>query len=160
RMPEKDADSQKEETKSLKVRVFIIFFMIFSRFAFSQNTSDQSTGLTEAQIAIHRLDQDIRVAKILNDLQSSAPGGPLVFRNVRLVDPDTEKVMPDQAVVIADDPVNSIVWVDDVDKLPKLPQATVIDGAGKFLSPGLVDMHIHSAGANGWLLNLANGVTT
>src|SRR5262249_10323577 len=41
----------------------------------------------------------------------------------------------------------------------KVSGATVIDCGGKFLSPGLVDMHIHSGAASGWLLNLANGIT-
>ncbi|HSP07736.1 MAG TPA: amidohydrolase family protein, partial [Acidobacteriota bacterium] len=65
-----------------------------------------------------------------------------------------------QTVIVSGPPVNRIVWVGDTGNAPAPPNTTVVDGAGKYLSPGLVDMHIHSSTADGWLLNLANGVTT
>jgi hypothetical protein len=37
--------------------------------------------------------------------------------------------------------------------------ATVVDGAGKFLIPGLYDMHVHFTDARSMLLFLADGVT-
>ncbi len=36
----------------------------------------------------------------------------------------------------------------------------VVDGTGKYLMPGLVDMHVHIESENDMLLFVANGVTS
>ena len=54
----------------------------------------------------------------------------------------------------------NIAWVGPRAEEPKVDNLVVIDGRGRYLSPGLVDAHVHSSSAAGWLLNLANGVTT
>ncbi len=38
--------------------------------------------------------------------------------------------------------------------------AEIIGGAGRFLMPGLADMHVHTTNANDLYLYLANGITT
>ena len=113
---------------------------------------DASAG----QIALHEARQDVAVAAILQKLRSDAPQGLIVFRNVRIVDPAAASVTPNQAVIVQE---QRIVWVGDDAKLPRLPKATYVDGAGRYLVPGLTDMHVHSSTASGWLLELANGVT-
>jgi len=114
--------------------------------------ADESAG----RIALHRVRQDIAVAAILQKLKAESPQGLMVFRNVRVVDPSNASVAPNQTVIVQE---QRIVWVGDSAKVPKLPDATVIDGAGRYLVPGLTDMHVHSSAASGWLLDLANGVT-
>ena len=40
------------------------------------------------------------------------------------------------------------------------PDAKLVDGAGRFLMPGLADLHVHLRSAEEFILYLANGVTT
>ncbi|WP_108424349.1 amidohydrolase family protein [Flagellimonas amoyensis] len=60
--------------------------------------------------------------------------------HVTVADVEKQRLLPDQTVVITDGLISSIKKSSTV----KIPQnATVIDGRGKFLFPGLVDAHIH-----------------
>ena len=89
--------------------------------------------------------------------------GPIVFHNVALVPMTAEKVVQRQSVVIQGDRIVTI-GPSATTQLPE--NANVIDGAGRFLMPGLADMHIHTY--KNWTdwpaspleLYLANGVTT
>ena len=43
----------------------------------------------------------------------------------------------------------------------KIPKGVVeIDGTGKYLMPGLADMHVHAWNENDLILFVANGITT
>ena len=88
------------------------------------------------------------------------------FVDVNLVPMTEEKVLPGQTVLIRGDEIVQIGPVDEV-RVPL--NARVIDGSGKYLLPGLVDMHMHTR--QDWdegelwpvsplILYLANGVTT
>jgi len=116
-----------------------------------QVSQDASAG----QIALHKVQQDIAIAGILQALQHDAPRGPVILRNVRVVDPIQETITPNESLVIEG---SRISWVGDKAKEPKIT-AKVIDGADHYVSPGLNDMHVHTSTADGWLLDLANGVT-
>lgn len=60
--------------------------------------------------------------------------------HVTVADVEKQRLLPDQTVVITDGLISNIKKSSSV----KIPQnATVIDGRGKFLFPGLVDAHIH-----------------
>ncbi len=60
--------------------------------------------------------------------------------NVTLTDVVNHKLIPDQTVVITGDLISNI----QSSKKIKIPEnATVIDGTGKYLMPGLTDAHIH-----------------
>ncbi|WP_418499078.1 amidohydrolase family protein [Flagellimonas sp.] len=60
--------------------------------------------------------------------------------HVTVADVEKQRLLPDQTVVIADGLISNIKKSSSV----KIPQnATIIDGRGKFLFPGLVDAHIH-----------------
>jgi len=108
------------------------------------------------QVALHKVQQDATVAELLETLKGEPFNGVLVLRNVKVVDPIAESVTPDQSVIVSE---GRFAWVGDAAREPKIPDSKVIDGAGRFASPGLTDMHVHSNGADGWLLDLANGVT-
>jgi aryl carrier-like protein len=117
-------------------------------------TSHDSQG----QMALHIVQQDVAIAEVLQGLRKDAPHGVLAFRNVRVVDPITERASGAQTVVVSDD---RIVWIGDHAKEPGMAQlAKEIDGTGFYISPGLADMHVHSSSAAAWLLDLSNGVTT
>lgn len=60
--------------------------------------------------------------------------------NVTIADVENQKLIPNQTVVITNDLISDIQSTKKI-KIPK--NATVIDGTGKYLSPGLTDAHIH-----------------
>jgi hypothetical protein len=74
---------------------------------------------------------------------------------VTLIDPSQRTVTPDATVVLRGDRIAAVGQGQDA-ALP--PHATTVDGRGRFLIPGLWDMHVH--GSAGHLpLYLACGVT-
>ena len=88
------------------------------------------------------------------DTEPSAPSGPLgfvatapivAFIGVTVVPMDSERVLPDQIVVIDNGRITTIGSSGQVD----VPAgATRIDGRGRFLTPGLADMHVHLGDAD------------
>ncbi len=60
--------------------------------------------------------------------------------NVTITDVENQKMIPNQTVVITNDLISNI----QSSKKIKIPEnATIIDGTGKYLTPGLTDAHIH-----------------
>src|SRR5690606_31847080 len=60
--------------------------------------------------------------------------------NVSILDVENQKLIPNQTVTITNDLISNI----QSSKKVKIPNhATIIDGTGKFLMPGLTDTHIH-----------------
>lgn len=79
-----------------------------------------------------------------------------VVRDVSLVTLDSEATLDDHAVIVEGD---SIVWVGP-DADASIPDgAVVVEGGGRFLLPGLADLHLHMGTADSPLF-LANGITT
>jgi len=62
----------------------------------------------------------------------------------------------DMTVVIREDRVSDI---GKAGEMPMSPDATVVDASGKFLIPGLWDMHVHWYNQDSLTLFTANGVT-
>lgn len=89
--------------------------------------------------------------------RETAGARPLVFTHVTVIDMTGAAAKPDQTVIIIGDRITALGAGRKV-KVPK--DAQVIDAAGKFLIPGLWDMHVH-LGINQLLLPryVANGVT-
>jgi hypothetical protein len=63
-----------------------------------------------------------------------------VFLHVNVVPMNIERFIPDQTVVVSGNTITAVGATGDV-AIPR--GATIIDGAGKFLLPGLADMHVH-----------------
>jgi imidazolonepropionase-like amidohydrolase len=82
----------------------------------------------------------------------------VAFENVSVIPMDGERILEGQTVVIEDQRVTKLGPSENVD----VPTgAHVVDAAGKYLIPGLSDMHVHTeASENSLLVYLANGVTT
>lgn len=87
------------------------------------------------------------------------------FVDVNVVPMDSERVVSGQTVVVVGDRIMDVGPTGDVE----IPAgATRIDGSGKYLMPGLAEMHGHTAGGNAtdeferqvMFLYAANGVTT
>ncbi len=83
---------------------------------------------------------------------------PLVaFVNVNVVPMDSEQILESQTVLVRDGVIEQIERSEQV-YVPA--EAHIIDGQGKYLMPGLVDMHVHLLDENDLLLFAAHGVTT
>lgn len=80
----------------------------------------------------------------------------LVLTDARVVDVEEGRVLPNRALVIED---GRIVSVGAEDGLAPSDAAVALDLDGRYVAPGLADMHVHvDAGATPLLLT--NGVTT
>jgi len=81
----------------------------------------------------------------------------LVFTHVTVIDATGAPAKPDMTVVVRGD---RIAALDKTGKLTVPRNAQVVDATGKFLIPGLWDMHVHPwLGKNYLALFTANGVT-
>lgn len=99
-----------------------------------------------------------------NDAAPSLPAPALTaFINVNVIPMDSERVLSGQTVITNGELITEIGPTDKI-KVPA--QARRVDGRGKYLLPGLVDMHVHLRNYDeremAALLKLyvANGVTT
>jgi hypothetical protein len=87
---------------------------------------------------------------------TSQGDGPIVIADVTVVDVNAGVSRPHQSVVVRDSLIEAVVPADAV----KPPAGRIVDGAGKFLIPGLWDTHVHLNG-DGEVLRvfLAAGIT-
>ena len=88
----------------------------------------------------------------------SPPADALAFSDVTVIDPGSVAVLPHANVVVTGDRIAAMGVADKV----KIPAgAQVINGTGKFLIPGLWDMHMHLSYVteHAFPLLIANGVT-
>jgi tetratricopeptide (TPR) repeat protein len=88
-------------------------------------------------------------------LQKSA--GVKAFVNVSVVPMDKEGILNGQTVVVRD---GQIVEIGSSKKVKVPKGAEIIHGRGKYLMPGLLDMHAHLNSPHELPVFLANGVTT
>lgn len=97
--------------------------------------------------------------------KKKAPNGPstYAFVNVDIVPMDSERIIRKQTVIVRDHTIAHIGPTRNT----KIPENCIrIDGTGKYLMPGLVDMHVHLRDyaeqdmAALLQLYVANGVTT
>src|SRR5437870_502548 len=101
-----------------------------------------------------------------NSFCSGQPFSFYAIRNVSVIPMDKEIILADQTVLVENGLIKSVT-ASAITKIP--PQFTVIDGKGKYLLPGLFDMHAHFFNEQGEYKNtceselkmmLANGLTT
>lgn len=69
--------------------------------------------------------------------------GPSVFKHVNVIPMTGQTVLTDQDVVVE---AGTIRHVGPAGKVPSPPGARIIDGRGRYLIPGLSDMHVHLEG--------------
>ena len=99
--------------------------------------------------------EDARAAELANKL-THKPSGDLVIRNVSIFDSPSKSVLENQRITVHG---NKIVSVEADSGTPAAAGATVIEGKGEMLLPGLWDMHAHLYEENAYL-DVASGVTT
>ncbi len=81
----------------------------------------------------------------------------VAFVDVTVIPMDRERLLLDQTVIVRD---GNIAALGDSRAIAVPTDALVIDGRGRYLMPGLVDMHVHVLERGELLLFVANGVTT
>src|SRR5882724_5791240 len=104
-------------------------------------------------------------AVVIAELKSELQQRPLVLTHVSVIDTAGASVQQDMMVVIVGDHIAGVGKAAEVN-VPK--SAQVIDARGKFLMPGLWDMHVHIFNhvtrrpPNTWYFPLfvANGITS
>jgi imidazolonepropionase-like amidohydrolase len=97
--------------------------------------------------------------------QQAQSGGAVAFVNVNVVPMDRERVLEAQTVIVRD---GRIATIGPSASTRAPASATVVEASGKYLMPGLAEMHAHIPGAqapaqlteNVLFLYLANGITT
>ncbi len=82
---------------------------------------------------------------------------PIAFVHAGVVPMDEDRVLRDQTVVVIG---GRITAVGPTGKTPVPAGARVIDAAGRYLSPGLADMHVHVYAPQELTLYVVNGVTS
>jgi hypothetical protein len=97
------------------------------------------------------------------DLKGKGRDRETAFLNVNVVPMDSERIISNQTVIVREGKIAEMGSADEID-VPR--SAFKIDGTGKYLMPGLGDMHVHLQSYNERLnrsllrIFLANGVTT
>jgi hypothetical protein len=91
-----------------------------------------------------------------------SPARRTAFVGLNVLPMDTEGVLPRQTIIVTDGVITAMGPAARV-TVPR--GATVVDGRGKYLMPGLVDLHVHLVGDRATQLALlrafvVNGVTT
>jgi imidazolonepropionase-like amidohydrolase len=88
----------------------------------------------------------------------------IVFRSVNVIPMDRERVLSDQTVIVKN---GKITYVGSAANAKPSADAMIIDGSGKYMIPGLAEMHAHVPPIDDiepmkevLTLFLANGVTT
>ncbi len=81
----------------------------------------------------------------------------LAITHVHVVPMDRERVLTDQTVLIVG---NHIARIGPADKVKVPKTADLVDGIGKYLLPGLADMHVHETDEAMLPIYLDNGITT
>ncbi|HEU4714975.1 MAG TPA: amidohydrolase family protein [Pyrinomonadaceae bacterium] len=91
---------------------------------------------------------------------------PVAFVNVNVIPMDRERVLRNQTVIVHN---GTIVQIGDTKHIPIARDVQKIDAAGKYLIPGLTDMHVHlftddefpdALAEDEFKIMLAYGVTT
>ena len=135
----KPDSSKKRYSARFKVCLSLLLALLLLGTSIAQNTN-QSAGANRAQV--------------------------IAFVNVNVVPMDRERIIEGQTVIVRD---GRIALIGPASKTQVPAGALSIDGRGKYLMPGLADMHVHlypGAGKPDDLsgqqlqLFLANGVTT
>lgn len=83
------------------------------------------------------------------------PSDHIIIKNVNIIDVNTGGLLPENNLLIQ----NGLIKQISKEAISTVPGGLVIEAEGKFLMPGLIDMHTHVIDRQDLLLALAHGVT-
>jgi len=96
--------------------------------------------------------------RLLLDLAKQHQPTSFIVRGATVLTMDGDAPLVDHSIVVENGRITAVASSKDI---PPHPGFNEIDGSGKFLVPGLVDMHVHTLTSCGdYVLDLINGVTT
>lgn len=136
--------------------------------ACSSSTSSSISGSSSSPPSGPASGQSSAAAVAANPADASwmkrADARTVIFTDVNVLPMDSERVLAGHSVVVQD---GEIVRVAPASQVPVPPMATRVDGSGKYLLPGLAEMHGHypppeqgqEFTENILFLYLANGIT-
>lgn len=123
---------------------------------------DPASGpLLEGSIALQRIGE----SSVCEQFAVAETVGRVAIRNVTLLPMDSDRSVPAQTVLVEQGRITAIGAVDEI----AVPLGTrLVEGAGRWLMPGLIDGHTHEIPLSYWprdtagnlLMYLANGVTS
>jgi imidazolonepropionase-like amidohydrolase len=90
-----------------------------------------------------------------NSASTDKNSSSILIQNINIIDIEEQKILQEQDVLIQDNRITEIVKHNT----KELHAGTIINGEGKFLIPGLWDMHSHPLSERDLLLMLVHGVT-
>lgn len=79
-----------------------------------------------------------------------------VLTNINIIDVANQLTIPSQTITVKDGIIDSIT--DALSPIPN-PNFRVIDGNDGYVTPGLIDMHVHMYEKAAYILTLSHGVT-
>lgn len=82
-----------------------------------------------------------------------------VLSNVNILDVENQKILPSKTIVIKNGRIDSIVNESSSLALGPYKLLEVIDGDDGYVTPGLIDMHVHMYEKAAYILTLSHGVT-
>jgi imidazolonepropionase-like amidohydrolase len=90
------------------------------------------------------------------EIKNTQNSNSFVLSNVNIVDVENHSLLPSKTLVIKNGKIDSII--DETSAL-QFPDVDTIDGKGGFVTPGLIDMHVHMFEKAAYILTLSHGVT-
>lgn len=91
-----------------------------------------------------------------NEIKREQKRNSFVLNNVNIVDIENQTIIPSQTIVIKNGKIDSIN--DQASLLPG-SNLKIIDGKSGYVTPGLIDMHVHMYEKAAYILTLNHGVT-
>ncbi len=83
-----------------------------------------------------------------------------ILTDVNIIDVEAECVLKDRSIVVIDGKINAIVAQSEAKELNHYPiNLTQVSGHGGFVTPGLIDMHVHPYEPQALAIMLSHGVT-
>lgn len=102
--------------------------------------------------------REVQFNRLLLDLAKQHQPESFIVRGATLLAMDGDAPLVDHSVAVENGRITAVGPSKDV---PPRTGFNEVDGSGKFLVPGLVDMHVHTlTTSSDYLLDLVNGVTT
>jgi imidazolonepropionase-like amidohydrolase len=115
---------------------------------------EENNSLTEQLLEIQTKKENTFYKSLAESL-TEIPEGKIIIKNTNVFDSNSGEILPNKTVVVNGNTIEAVL--SEIETIPE--QATVIDGTGKTLLPGLFDNHCHVTRSDG-LMHLAAGVTS
>lgn len=140
----------------MRILVLSVVLVVFTAGFMAGTPSDEGLDIGDQAYAWSHMQGNLIAQEKLLELGKSAKPADTLIINVNLVELPEGRVTEDASVLVRG---GKVEWIKDAGK-HEVHDVLVIDGKGRYLAPGLTDMHVHTHDDADYLLHLANGITT